>query len=414
MASLWWYAQDGSKHGPVPKEEIERLIDQGVITSDTLLWSEGREKWETLSALQAPQPPPLPGTEPGSAAPTEVAKSAKSPVAELSVAIGTPASAGRRFFARSIDLWSAVIVVGLATGLGLSLASDEFAFWIQRPESNAIFALVIVIPLAFLLDAALYGMFGNTPGKSLLLLRVTAPDGRTLAFAEYLLRNFRVWWFGLAAGIPLLSMLAMIYQWRKVSSGGPTGYDIGRYRVDGEPLSRGRTVGASTFFIALFLVLVGLNAWQQEEDRRLRQGTSWMNPVTSSWVDVPPGWLYSQQKNDLGHTIHTFTAPSDSLVAVFAMEDHTQGLTLTQYVQAFTRGVVNSMTVYPDGSMQTVDARFTWVANGHLVQDPTRKLHLSFVQRGSQVWRFIAIGTQGRHPDTSKARELRARLFASL
>lgn len=414
MGSLWWYVRDGSRHGPCPKEEIENLIGQGVIVSDTMLWSEGLEDWKSLSALQTPEPPPIPESERRDSSKAEPVSSAAFPVREIVITVGTPASAGRRFLARTIDSWTLAIAIALTLGAILSLVSYEFAFWIQRPESNAIFALAIVFPLAFLLDAALYGMFRNTPGKRLLLLRVTATDGRPLAFVEYLLRNIRVWWFGLAAGIPILSMLAMIYQWRKVSVGQPTGYDIGRYRVDGAPLSRARTVGVGSVFLALFCTMVGLNVWERQDASDFRQGITWTNPVTSARIDVPPGWIYSEQKNDLGHTIHTFTAPSESLVAVFAMEDQTQSLTLTQYVRSFTSAVANSMLVYPNGSMQAVGSRVAWITNGHLAEDHARKLQFSFVQRGPQIWRFIAIGAHGRDPDIPKARELRTRLFASL
>ena len=68
-------------------------------------------------------------------------------ISQVIASIGTPASAGRRFSARLIDLWVASMVVAFVSGVGLSLASDEFSFWIQRPGSSAIFALLFVFPL---------------------------------------------------------------------------------------------------------------------------------------------------------------------------------------------------------------------------------------------------------------------------
>lgn len=406
-SSLWWYVADALQHGPVSKEEVDRLIERGIIAPGTLLWSEGMEKWQALSELQTPRPPPLPDGKQQHLLTAE-------PAPGVAMSIGDPASPGRRFSARMIDFWATALVVGILVGAGLSLASDDFAFWIQRPESGAVFAVVVIIPLATMLDATVYGLFGSTPGKKLLLLRVAATDGRPLTFAEYLRRDFRVWWGGLGAGFPLFSLLAMIYQWKKISAGEPAGYDIGRYRVDGMPLSHTRAIGAGIALGAMFLLIVGLNAWDQEEARKLRQGSSWTNPITLKRIDVPPGWIYSQQKNDMGHTIHTFTAPNDSLITLFGMEEQAQSGRLVQYVHAFTAAVATSMIVHRDGSMQSVGSRQAWIANGQLAHDNSRKMHFSFVERGPQVWRFIAIGTQGRNPDTAKALELRARLFTSL
>jgi len=158
-------------------------------------------------------------------------------------------------------------------GAGLSVASEEFSFWIQRPQSDAIFGLLVILPLAFVADAGVYGLFGNTLGKKLLRVRVSSTDGRLLGFAAYLKRNFEVWWFGLAAGLPIISLIMMLYQWRRVANREPTGYDIGRYRVDASPLSSGRVVLASVLVLVVFALVIAF-AVLAALDRSLKPG-SW-------------------------------------------------------------------------------------------------------------------------------------------
>jgi uncharacterized RDD family membrane protein YckC len=413
MADRWWYSHKGSEFGPFPPEELQRLIDQNVIAEDTLLWSEGMPAWEPLSSLLAPKPPPLPPRQ----ADSSPAKSLRQPLADekqvVVAEVGRPASARRRLSARFIDVWIESMVVAFVSAVALSLVSTEFAFWLQRPGSNGIFGLLFVFPLAFVLNAAIYGIFGNTFGKALMSLRVTTTDGRRLRFSEYLWRNFNVWAFGFAAGFPLFSLFSMGYQGRRVSKGEAAGYDIGRYRVDGDALSTFRTVAALAVFAGLGIAMVGLSIWDKEEDRKLQVQTAWTNPVTSIRVDIPAGWIYSLDKNSLGHSIHTFTSPAQSTVAVFAMED-TAGRPLGQYFGAFAVAVASSMTLSPDTAAQTVGTRRSLVAKGYLANDATRKLQLSFVERGTQVWRFIAIGSSSRDPDSAATRELRAKLFSSL
>jgi hypothetical protein len=50
----WYYVEGGDRKGPVAEEEFQRLAQQGVITSGTLVWREGMTEWrpygDTMSA----------------------------------------------------------------------------------------------------------------------------------------------------------------------------------------------------------------------------------------------------------------------------------------------------------------------------------------------------------------------------
>jgi hypothetical protein len=57
----WYYAVGGAHKGPVDDEEFRRLVQQGTITSQTLIWREGMEKWQPHGGGT---PPPTPGSVP--------------------------------------------------------------------------------------------------------------------------------------------------------------------------------------------------------------------------------------------------------------------------------------------------------------------------------------------------------------
>ena len=68
MANHWWYAQGSSHQGPLQADEVNQLISERKISSDTLLWTEGMSEWLPLSAVPASSglirtiPPPLPSS----------------------------------------------------------------------------------------------------------------------------------------------------------------------------------------------------------------------------------------------------------------------------------------------------------------------------------------------------------------
>ena len=53
----WYYAKGEARSGPVGDDEFQRLVRQGVITSDTLIWRDGMPGWQAHGGTT---PPPLP------------------------------------------------------------------------------------------------------------------------------------------------------------------------------------------------------------------------------------------------------------------------------------------------------------------------------------------------------------------
>jgi len=68
----WYYAAQGAQQGPVPEAELRGLISGGVITGETLLWTEGMAGWEKAGRIpglmsnlgnQPPGMPPAPSND---------------------------------------------------------------------------------------------------------------------------------------------------------------------------------------------------------------------------------------------------------------------------------------------------------------------------------------------------------------
>src|SRR5579862_7458355 len=63
----WFYAAGGQQQGPVSETQLRDLIARGMVTSDTLVWSEGMAAWQKAGEVPgllsgAVAPPTFPGS----------------------------------------------------------------------------------------------------------------------------------------------------------------------------------------------------------------------------------------------------------------------------------------------------------------------------------------------------------------
>lgn len=91
----WFYSKDGQQLGPVAFSEIERLLAEGQITEDSLVWQQGSPNWVKLSTVlsataPAPAAPPIPEI---AAAPTIPAYTAPAAAAATTV-VASPKTSG--------------------------------------------------------------------------------------------------------------------------------------------------------------------------------------------------------------------------------------------------------------------------------------------------------------------------------
>src|SRR5216684_2597062 len=47
----WFYASQGQQQGPYPEIQLRDLMVRGIITADTLVWSEGMAGWQKAGEI---------------------------------------------------------------------------------------------------------------------------------------------------------------------------------------------------------------------------------------------------------------------------------------------------------------------------------------------------------------------------
>lgn len=298
----------------------------------------------------------------------------------------------RRWFARLFDLWWEVVLIGFLGGFVFGQVSADLLRWLESPIGGKLFGLACV-PLALLLDAGLMAALGNTPGKALLGMRVGLVDGRTPGFFQLCRRNLGVWVAGFGLGLPLINLLTMARQYRKLREGEQASYDEDSFRVRARPIGWIRRAGFFAAFLVLFAAMVALEHWDREDTRKTaarNAGPSfqWTNPGTGRTVSVAPQWSYQQTEADDGMVLHQFTQYSEHAVVILSSED-AGDMSLPEYARAWTDTVSDSFKV-PAGSFGTFRGMPSWTASGKRRDDATR-IQVRLLLMDGQVWRVMAI-----------------------
>jgi hypothetical protein len=104
----WYYAVNGQRVGPVSDQEMARVVAEGTVTAETLVWKAGMAEWRPWhevapTANLTPPPPPMPGGEPAAADASPAAEEPAHPeafwaaVRQNGYAISTGGVLGRAF-----------------------------------------------------------------------------------------------------------------------------------------------------------------------------------------------------------------------------------------------------------------------------------------------------------------------------
>lgn len=241
--SQWWYAVNEQKRGPHSVEEIKTKMAAGVITGDTLVWSDGMESWTPLKkvSMGVPELGALPPE-----VPPQLLPSTPGPV--------------RRFFARAIDLWL-FCLPGTAVLFALG---NEVVKRVPFEQIVSAFSMLglLILASAFFVESVICSVVGNTPGKAVLGIRLTrANDGRKLSAGDFFSRNFQVWLKGLAIGFPLISLFTAHREFRRLLSTGTTTYDKDQFWVRGSKAGVGRYFMFVLLAVAVGAANYGVQVW---------------------------------------------------------------------------------------------------------------------------------------------------------
>lgn len=166
----------------------------------------------------------------------------------------------KRWFARLFDFWWETIAVVLVGTPLLAKYSPGYVDLVDGP-GGTVLAGLLFLPAALILDAIVYRLIGNTPGKALLGAQVRTLDGGRLTFQQYLGRNFSMWMRGLAFGIPIANLVAMGNQSRRLNQGKQASYDEDTgFRVRAGKPGVVRTLVFVVAFLGLLMALVALKS----------------------------------------------------------------------------------------------------------------------------------------------------------
>lgn len=192
------------------------------------------------------------------------------PPSEAEAGKGEIAGTVRRLWARALDM----IAFVFAASSAVAAVRGYFGLgdWLDWHQTNFAFAIAI-LPTALLLEAAVFEVFGTTPGKWAFALRIRDGMGRPISSKTYCRRLFRLWWAGMGCGIPYAAPFFATFQTLRFEARGRTSYDQAMgLDVFESPLGRLRWVAASALPVGLGLAaLLSLLPTGEQESPFLRE-----------------------------------------------------------------------------------------------------------------------------------------------
>lgn len=318
----WWYARDGKPVGPYDPNALQELIGAGAADSQTLFWREGMAGWSPLAAIpelmdvlgraKPFRPAMAPAAMPAASGMAPAAPHHHSTAVQHGFVAQVnepspeeiPAGIIRRFFARTLDCFLAGIPAMLAMML-ISFVIGILLKVADVPQPRAGIGLVVLwsalfLPIMLVVDACIYGVFGNTAGKALLGVHVLTGVGERLRFAAYFGRNLHMWLLAFGLGLPFVNLVTLAFQAFMASGGNPASYDASADRqVVARPAGAAATLTFGALFCGIVVTSVGLAVFQgyaqHQAARRLatqqvpgQPAGQVLVPVTNLVVDPNP------------------------------------------------------------------------------------------------------------------------------
>lgn len=414
----WYYAEGGDPNGPHSTEDVRSLLMVEQINADTLLWRDGMAGWtraselpEFADAVPKKAPPPIPVTPAripplAMAAPTPdggwTHSQPEPPAATENKSIFVGNTRGSlhvqggpwsRYFAKQLDLTIWLVIASLVVGFILPFVSANLAIELSSTNSFT-YGLIMLVP-AVLLNGIVSGIFGRSIGKAMFGLRPVPVDGRPrLTFAEHIVREFRVWFAGLAIGIPIIALFTMWKNFSEVSVGRPATYDRQFAKMEVTRIGSLRRSSAMLFAgLVVFGTVAGGYYVEYLERQRSFSPTSWTNPQTGRSMPLFLNETAESVTLDDGSTMFAFQVGSQ-LVAYLAWEDDPSGaLTMEQYVDAM-RGNLTDVEHLSAPAPVNVDGLSMVKWSAKLRSEGWPGAYFVFKQ-GDRFWRIIVFRLVG-------------------
>lgn len=164
----WYYAVGDKKLGPIWKDRFDRLVNEGIILPETLVWCKGMDGWQPLAALHYP-------AETGG-------RDFTRPVGYTSATDLEYGRLWRRVVAKIVDLTFMLALAGMVEGLSRKLFPGDFTTRTISPVVIAAVLINIIIGIYYV--TWFVGKFGATPGKMVVNLKITDSAGRKIGYGH--------------------------------------------------------------------------------------------------------------------------------------------------------------------------------------------------------------------------------------
>ena len=160
----------------------------------------------------------------------------------------------RRYIARSFDL----LLCSLPWYLVLQAAGVD-----PKERLTSIWLSILGMVTMLVLEPLLLRLFGTTPGKWLMGLRVTDENGQRLPLAAAWRRTWRALWYGYGCFIPVYSIVRLYTSWKAEQAEQPREWEDGsELRAAPWKAWRGAAWAAAVLALLAATVLVGLKTCQ--------------------------------------------------------------------------------------------------------------------------------------------------------
>jgi uncharacterized RDD family membrane protein YckC len=131
-------------------------------------------------------------------------------------------TANQRILAKFIDTW----VLGfVGSFVVFFLWTIVFGPLSTELTDNRLFGSWMAIISMILLDVPCTKLWGRSPGKAVLGLRVVSTDGSAITWKQAWQRSLLVWVKGLALGLPLVWLVTALVSMRRVTKTGLASWD---------------------------------------------------------------------------------------------------------------------------------------------------------------------------------------------
>ncbi|SEQ52288.1 RDD family protein [Faunimonas pinastri] len=266
----FYYAKAGAPHGPVSRNTIDALFARGEIDRQTLVWQEGWPDWQPYYQISnaSGERPILPRLPAASA---------------LQEKRGGPVL---RLFARMLDIELALIPV-----LVLFVVLQKSGWIPSQPVLETYDPLpdMALFCSAYLFNAILAAIFGNSPGKKILGLRPVRSDGSgRLGLVGMVKRELSIYLAATSFTVP--GVFGQIYAFRVLRSmlaGKRPPYDRGRSDVLASSIGKARMAAGilvPVMLLAGALVLADLG--EQLKRKPVFQREQTLEGESDGWTDM--------------------------------------------------------------------------------------------------------------------------------